>query len=226
MSGTTTTLAAENVLRLNLGWLDYLLVAIYFVFVLGIGFIARSQISTSLDFFLSGRRLPAWVTGLAFISANLGAIEVMGMSANGAQYGMPTAHYFWIGAVPAMLFLGVVMMPFYYGSKVRSVPEFMLRRFGPGTHLVNGISFAVAQILIAGINLYALATVVNLLLGWPLWLSIVVAAAIVLAYTTLGGLSAAIYNEVMQFFVILALLIPLTIVGLIRVGGWSGLVDK
>src|SRR5258708_6553325 len=123
MTTTTTTLAAENVLRLNLGWLDYVLIAIYFVFVLGIGFIARSQISTSLDFFLSGRRLPAWVTGLAFISANLGAIEIMGMAANGAEVGISTMHYYWIGAVPAMLFLGVVMIPFYYGSNVRSVSD-------------------------------------------------------------------------------------------------------
>src|SRR3954463_10227175 len=226
MTGTTTTLAAENVLRLNLGWLDYVLVAIYFVFVLGIGFIARSQISTSLDFFLSGRRLPAWVTGLAFISANLGAVEIMGMSANGAQVGLSTMHYYWIGAIPAMLFLGVVMMPFYYGSKVRSVPEFMRRRFGPGAHLVNAISFATAQVLIAGVNLFLLATVINALLGWPRWISLIVAALVVLSYITLGGLSAAIYNEVLQFFVILAALVPLTIFGLIRVGGWNGLKGK
>jgi SSS family solute:Na+ symporter len=226
MTTTTTTLAAENVLRLNLGWLDYVLIAIYFVFVLGIGFIARSQISTSLDFFLSGRRLPAWVTGLAFISANLGAIEIMGMAANGAEVGISTMHYYWIGAVPAMLFLGVVMMPFYYGSKVRSVPEFMRRRFGPGAHLVNAISFAIAQVLIAGVNLFLLATVINALVGWPRWLSLIVAAAVVLSYITLGGLSAAIYNEVLQFFVILAALIPLTVFGLIRVGGWNGLKDK
>src|SRR6201991_3372669 len=172
MTGTTTTLAAENVLRLNLGWLDYVLVAIYFVFVLGIGFIARSQISTSLDFFLSGRRLPAWVTGLAFISANLGAVEIMGMSANGAQVGLSTMHYYWIGAIPAMLFLGVVMMPFYYGSKVRSVPEFMRRRFGTGAHLVNSISFAVAQLLIAGINLYLLGSIIQALLGWNLTIAL------------------------------------------------------
>ncbi|GAC1407734.1 MAG: sodium:solute symporter family protein [Mycobacterium sp.] len=226
MSGTTTILASENVLRLNLGWLDYVLVAIYFVFVLGIGFIARSQISTSLDFFLSGRRLPAWVTGLAFISANLGAVEIMGMSANAAQVGLSTMHYYWIGAIPAMLFLGVVMMPFYYGSKVRSVPEFMRRRFGPGAHLVNAISFAIAQVLIAGVNLFLLATVINALLGWPRWVSLIVAAVVVLSYITLGGLSAAIYNEVLQFFVILAALVPLTVFGLIRVGGWSGLRDK
>jgi solute:Na+ symporter, SSS family len=215
-----------TVLRLNLGWLDYLLVAIYFVFVLGIGFIARSQISSSLDFFLSGRRLPAWVTGLAFISANLGAVEIMGMAANGAEVGLSTMHYYWIGAVPAMLFLGVVMMPFYYGSKVRSVPEFMRRRFGTGAHLVNAISFATAQVLIAGVNLFLLATVINALVGWPRWVSLIIAAIVVLSYITLGGLSAAIYNEVLQFFVILAALIPLTVFGLIRIGGWDGLKDK
>jgi SSS family solute:Na+ symporter len=217
-------LAAD--LRLDANAVDYVLLAIYFVLVLGIGYMARRHVSTSIDFFLSGRSLPAWVTGLAFISANLGAIEVMGMSANGAEYGMPTAHYFWIGAVPAMLFLGVVMMPFYYGSKVRSVPEFMRRRFGKPAHLVNGISFAVAQVLIAGANLFLLASVVNLLLGWPIWVSVIVAAAIVLSYTALGGLSAAIYNEVLQFVVIVAALLPLTIVGLYKVGGWQGLVDK
>ncbi|MGH3622805.1 MAG: sodium:solute symporter family transporter, partial [Sciscionella sp.] len=213
-------------LRLDAGPVDYVLVAVYFVLVLGIGLLARRSISSSLDFFLSGRAMPAWVTGLAFISANLGAVEIFGMTANGAQYGVPTVHYYWIGAIPAMVFLGLVMMPFYYGSKVRSVPEFMLRRFGPFAHLVNGLSFAVAQVLIAGVNLFALSTVVNALLGWPEWVSIIVAAAVVLAYTTLGGLSAAIYNEVMQFFVILVLLIPLTIVGLYKVGGWDGLVSR
>ncbi|SIR68598.1 sodium:solute symporter family protein [Williamsia sterculiae] len=223
---TTTTLAADNVLRLNAGALDYVLIAIYFVFVLGIGYIARTQISSSLDFFLSGRRLPAWVTGIAFVSANLGAVEIMGMAANGAQIGLATMHYYWIGAVPAMLFLGVVMMPFYYGSKVRSVPEFMRRRFGTGAHLVNAISFAVAQVLIAGVNLFLLSTVINVLLGWEKWVSLIVAAAIVLTYTALGGLSAAIYNEVLQFFVILAALVPLTVFGLIKVGGWSGLKEK
>src|SRR5438067_923320 len=217
---------ADANLRLDASAIDYIELAFYFVLVLGIGYLARRQVSTSLDFFLSGRSLPAWVTGLAFISANLGAVEVMGMSANGAQYGLPTAHYFWIGAIPAMLFLGVVMMPFYYGSKVRSVPEFMRRRFGKPAHLVNGISFATAQVLIAGANLYLLANVVNLLLGWPLWVSIIIAAVIVLTYTGLGGLSAAIYNEVLQFFVIVGALLPLTIVGLYKVGGWQGLLDK
>jgi solute:Na+ symporter, SSS family len=219
-------LALESILRLDATAIDYIIIATYFVFVLGIGYLAKRAVSNSLDFFLSGRSLPAWVTGLAFISANLGAIEIMGMSANGAQYGMPTVHYFWIGAVPAMLFLGVVMMPFYYGSKVRSVPEFMLRRFGKPAHLVNAISFAVAQVLIAGVNLFLLATIVNVLLGWPIWVSVIAAAAIVLSYITLGGLSAAIYNEVLQFFVIVAALLPLTLVGLHKVGGWEGLVDK
>ena len=136
------------------------------------------------------------MTGLAFIAANLGAIEIIGMSANGAQYGMPTMHYFWIGAVPAMLFLGVVMMPFYYGSKVRSVPEFMLRRFGKAAHLVNGISFALAQILIAGANLYLLALVINLLLGWPIWVSVILAAVI----TELEGVEVVVPSTVERFF--------------------------
>jgi SSS family solute:Na+ symporter len=219
-------LAADDTLRLDANAVDYTLVVAYFAVVLLIGFAARRRVSDSLDFFLSGRSLPAWVTGLAFISANLGAVEIIGMSANGAQFGMATFHYFWIGAVPAMLFLGVVMMPFYYGSKVRSVPEFMRRRFGTGAHLVNALSFALAQVLIAGINLYLLANVVNALLGWPLWLALILAAAIVLSYITLGGLSAAIYNEVLQFFVIVAALLPLTLIGLHRVGGIGGLVDK
>ncbi len=213
-------------LRLDTNWVDYVVIGLYFVFVLGIGVMARRAVSNSLDFFLSGRSLPAWVTGLAFISANLGAVEIIGMSANGAKYGIPTVHYFWIGAVPAMLFLAVVMMPFYYGSKVRSVPEFMLRRFGPTAHLVNASSFAVAQLLIAGVNLYLLAKIVEIILGWQLWISLIVAAVVVLTYTTLGGLSAAIYNEVLQFFVIVAALTPLTIVGLHRVGGYDGLKDR
>jgi SSS family solute:Na+ symporter len=147
------------------------------------------------------------------------------MAANGAQYGLLTLHYYWIGAVPAMVFLGIVMMPFYYGSQVRSVPEFLRLRFNRPTHLFNAISFAVAQVLIAGVNLYALALVLDALLGWPLWVSIVIGAAIVLTYIGIGGLSSAIYNEVLQFFVILAGLIPITIVGLVKVGGVHGLKD-
>ncbi|GAA2715711.1 sodium:solute symporter family protein [Actinoplanes palleronii] len=213
-------------LRLDVDFVDYLILAIYFITVLGVGFAARRAIRSSSDFFLSGRSMPAWVTGLAFVSANLGALEIIGMAANGAQYGLMTLHYYWVGAVPAMVFLGIVMMPFYYGSKVHSVPEFLRRRFNRPTHLFNALSFAVAQVLIAGVNLYALALILQALLGWPLWLSIVIGAAIVLSYITLGGLSSAIYNEVLQFFVILAGLIPITVIGLVKVGGWNGLVEK
>ena len=213
-------------LRLDVNFVDYLILAIYFVFVLGIGFAAKRYIKTSLDYFLSGRSLPAWITGLAFISANLGALEILGMAANGAQFGVYTVHYYWVGAIPAMIFLGLVMMPFYYGSKVRSVPEYLRLRFNKPTHVFNALSFALATVLIAGVNLYALALVLKLLLGWPILLGIVVAAAIVLVYITLGGLSSAIYNEVLQFFIILAALIPLTIIGLIDVGGWDGLKDR
>ncbi|MFK4493660.1 sodium:solute symporter family protein [Dermacoccus sp. GAS27A] len=216
----------SSALRLDAGPVDYVLIALYFVFVLGIGLLARRQVSSSIDFFMSGRSLPAWVTGLAFISANLGAVEIMGMSASGAKMGMPTFHYYWIGAIPAMLFLAIVMMPFYYGSGVRSVPEFMKRRFGTGAHLVNAISFALAQVLIAGVNLFLLAKIVNMLLGWDMTVSTIVAAVIVLSYITLGGLSAAIYNEVLQFFVIVAALLPLTLAALHKVGGWDGLQAK
>jgi len=212
-----------NALRLTLNPLDYGILIVYFTIVIAIGFLARRAIGTSEDFLLAGRSLPAWVTGLAFISANLGAIEILGMAANGAQYGWSTVHFYWIGAVPAMVFLGVVMMPFYYGSRVRSVPEYLLRRFNAPTHLFNAITFAVATVLTAGVNLYALALILESLLGWPLWVSIIVAAVFVLTYITLGGLSGAIYNEVLQFFVILAGLIPIVIVGLAHVGGWSGL---
>ncbi|MFF5759423.1 sodium:solute symporter family protein [Streptomyces longwoodensis] len=217
-------LAAE--LRLPTNALDYTILAIYFVVVLGIGFAARRSVKTSLDFFLSGRSLPAWITGLAFISANLAATEILGMAANSAQYGAYTVHWYWIGAIPAMVFLGLVMMPFYYGSKVRSVPEMLLLRFDKWAHLLSSALFAFAAILIAGVNLYALAIVVEALLGWPQWVAIVVAGAFVLGYITLGGLSSAIYNEVLQFFVILAALIPLVVLGLKKVGGWGGLTDK
>ena len=213
-------------LRLNTNFVDYAILAGYFAVVLGVGFAAKRYIKSSLDYFLSGRSLPAWITGLAFISANLGALEVIGMSANGAQYGVATVNYYWIGAIPAMVFLGLVMMPFYYGSKIRSVPEFLRLRFNDSAHKFNSWTFALAAVLIAGVNLYALALVINALIGWPIWVSIAVSAAFVLAYITLGGLSGAIYNEVLQFFVIIAGLVPLVIIGLHNVGGWSGLQDK
>ncbi len=217
---------AAATLKLSLSPLDLTLIVIYFVFVIGIGFALRRLITTSTDFFLSGRSLPAWITGIAFISANLGAIEILGMSASGAQYGISIVHYYWIGAVPAMVFLGIVMMPFYYGSRVRSVPEYLLRRYDNKTHLVNAIIFVVASVLIAGVNLYALAAVLRALLGIPLAVAIVVAALFVLSYILLGGLSSAIYNEVMQFFVILAGLVPVVIVALKETGGIGGLFAK
>ncbi len=220
------SLAASGGLTLSLSGLDIALIAIYFIFVIGIGFALRRLVQTSTDFFLSGRSLPAWITGIAFISANLGAIEILGMSASGAQYGISIVHYYWIGAVPAMVFLGIVMMPFYYGSRVRSVPEYLLRRYDQKTHLVNAIIFVLSSVLIAGVNLFALASVLDALLGIPLAVAIVVSALFVLSYILLGGLSSAIYNEVMQFFVICAGLVPVVIVALKETGGISGLFAK
>jgi SSS family solute:Na+ symporter len=200
--------------------------AVYFVVVLGIGFIARLFIKTDVDFFLSGRSLPAWITGLAFIAANLGALEILGQSANGAQYGVPAVHYYWIGAVPAMIFLGLVMMPFYYGAKVRSVPEYLRLRFGKPAHAFNAVTFAIATVLISGVNLFALALVIHLLIGWSVTTAILVSAALVLIYITLGGLTSAIYNEVLQFFVVVGSLLPLTLVALHAVGGVHGLTER
>src|SRR5437764_9596718 len=213
-------------LRLNPSALDYAILAVYFLVVLGIGFVARLTIKTDVDFFLSGRRLPAWITGLAFIAANLGALEILGQAANGAQYGVAAVHYYWIGAVPAMSFLGIVLMPFYYGAKVRSVPEYLRLRFNEATHAFNASTFAIATVLISGVNLFALALIIHLMIGWSVAVAILVAAAIVLVYITLGGLTSAIYNEVLQFFVIVASLLPLTIVALHSVGGVNGLKDR
>ena len=213
-------------LTLHPSMVDYVILAIYFVVVLGIGFVARLSIKTDLDFFLSGRSLPAWITGLAFIAANLGALEILGQAANGAQYGIPAVHYYWLGAVPAMIFLGIVMMPFYYGAKVRSVPEYLRLRFNDATHAFNAGTFAVATVLISGVNLFALALIIHLMLGWSITVAILAAAALVLVYITLGGLTSAIYNEVLQFFIIVAALLPLTLVALHSIGGWGGLENK
>jgi SSS family solute:Na+ symporter len=210
-------------LKLNPAAIDYVILAIYFVVVLGIGFVARLSIKTDVDFFLSGRSLPAWITGLAFMAANLGALEILGQSANGAQYGVAAVHYYWIGAVPAMIFLGIVMMPFYYGAKVRSVPEYLRLRFGDAAHAFNATTFAIATVLLSGVNLYALALILHLMIGWSIPLAILVAAAVVLVYVGLGGLTSAIYNEVLQFFVIVASLLPLTIVALHSIGGIDGI---
>lgn len=209
-----------------IGLIDYAIIAIYFVFVIGVGFVLKKNMVSSEDFFLSGHRIPSWITGLAFLSANLGAIEVMGMAANAAQYGIMTAHFYWLGAIPAMVFLAIFMMPFYYGSKVRSVPEYLKMRFNEPTRAFNAVSFAIMTVLMSGINLYAMALVFKLLLNWSMDASIMAAAAVVLAYTIMGGLTSSIYNEVLQFFLIIFGLLPISIIGLMRVGGWSGLVAK
>src|SRR3989441_1172517 len=169
---------------------------LYFAFVLGIGVLLRRSVRTSEDFFLSGRAIPAWVTGLGFLSANLGAREVIGMGASGAKYGIATSHFYWIGAIPAMVFIGLFMMPFYYGSRARSVPEYLKLRFDEKTRGLNAISFATMTVFSSRISLYAMGKLLNLLLGWSFDLSILVAGGIVLAYIFLGGLTSAIYNEI------------------------------
>lgn len=209
---------------MQVGFIDYAIIGIYFVFVLGIGFALKKQMVHSEDFFLSGRSIPSWITGLAFLSANLGAIEVMGMAANGAEYGIMTAHFYWVGAIPAMLFLAIFMMPFYYGSRVRSVPEYLKLRFNEPTRAFNAVSFALMTVLMSGINMYAMALVFKLLLNWSMTASILVSAGVVLSYTLLGGLTSSIYNEVLQFFLIVFGLLPVTVIGLANIGGWSGLV--
>ncbi|MBS1999947.1 MAG: sodium:solute symporter family protein [Cyanobacteria bacterium SZAS LIN-5] len=210
----------------SIGPIDYAIIGIYFVFVIGVGVLLKKRMVSSEDFFLAGHRIPSWVTGLAFLSANLGAIEVMGMAANAAQYGIMTAHFYWLGAIPAMVFLAIFMMPFYYGSKVRSVPEYLKMRFNEATRALNAISFAVMTVLMSGINLYAMALVFQLLLGWNMTASILVSALVVLAYTALGGLTSSIYNEVLQFFLIVFGLLPVSIIGLMQFDGWNGLVSK
>jgi len=210
----------------HLTTIDYLLMLVYFAVVLVVGWTLRRSTKTSTDFFLSGRSIPSWVAGLAFISANLGAQEVIGMGASGAKYGIATAHFYWIGAIPAMVFVGLFMMPFYYGSRARSVPEYLKLRFDEKTRSLNAISFAVMTIMSSGISMYAMGKLFNLLLGWSFDASMIVAALIVLAYIFLGGLTSAIYNEVLQFFLIVFGFAPLVFLGLRSAGGWTGLKTK
>lgn len=210
----------------NLSWVDYSIILIYFSFVLGVGWALKKYMKDAAAFLEAGRSLPAWVTGLAFISANLGALEVIGMAASGAKYGWATVHFYWIGAIPAMIFLAIFMMPFYYGSKARSVPEYLKLRFDEKTRGFNAFSFAIMTIFASGISMYALALLMETLLGWNFHMSLILSASIVLVYTYLGGLSSAIYNEVLQFFLIVIGFLPLVIIGMIHVGGWDGLVEK
>jgi solute:Na+ symporter, SSS family len=221
---------------LQLTFVDWLIMLLYFVFVLGIGFALKRYMKTSKDFFQAGRALPAWICGLAFISANLGAQEVIGMGASGAKYGLETCHFYGIGAIPAMVFVGIFMMPFYYGSKARSVPEFLRLRFDEKTRALNACSFAVMTVFSSGISMYAMARLIQALhvfdglfhaLGWApggiFTFSIILSAIIVLLYIFLGGLTSAIYNEVLQFFLIIAGFLPLVLLGLKNLGGWKGL---
>ena len=212
--------------QIQLGAIDYAILIVYFVFVLGIGWALRRFVRSSEDFFLSGRSIPTWIAGLAFLSANLGAQEVIGMAASGAKYGMMTSHFYWIGAIPAMVFVGLFMMPFYYGSRARSVPEYLRLRFDEKTRGFNAITFAGMTVLSSGISMYALAKLLELVLGWNFHASVLVSAAIVLAYIFLGGLTSAIYNEVLQFFLIVLGFLPLVLLGFSDLGGWSGLTAK
>ena len=205
---------------------DYAVMAVYFAVVLGIGWALRRMMRTSTDFFLSGRSLPPWVTGLAFLSANLGAQEVIGMGASGAKYGIATSHFYWVGAIPAMVFVGLFMMPFYYGSRARSVPEYLKLRFDEKTRTLNAVSFAAMTVFSSGVSMYAMGKLLNLLLGWDFDTSVLAAAGVVLAYVLLGGLTSAIYNEVLQFFMIVFGFAPLVWIGLRSVGGWDGLTAR
>lgn len=211
---------------ISLSFPDLLIISVYFVMVLGIGFYLKRFANTSSDFFLAGREMSAWVAGLSFLSANLGALELMGWSAASYQYGILAAHFYWIAAFPAMVFLGLVMMPFYYISRTHSVPGYLQLRYGEATRALSGISFALMTVLMSGINMYAMALVMKVVLGWNIHFSIWVSSLTVAAYVTLGGLFSAIFNEVLQFFLIWLGVLVVPILGMIEVGGWSALVAK
>ncbi len=211
---------------MNLAFVDYFILALYFLFVIGIGWKLRGQSATATEFLTSGRSMPVWITSLAFLAANLGAQEVIGMCASGAKYGIMTSHFYWIGAIPAMLFVGVFMMPFYYGSKARSVPEYLRMRFDEKTRGLNAITFAVMTIFSSGISMYALGILLQTVLGWSFTASVLLSAGIVLLYTYMGGLRSAIYNEVLQFFLIVIGFSPLAIMSLYKAGGWSGIQQR
>src|ERR1035441_3876334 len=211
---------------ITLGGWDISLIAIYFVAVLAIGFYLKGKSGTGEDFFLAGREMTAWIAGLSFLSANLGSLELMGWAAAAYQYGILATHWYWIGAIPAMLFLGIVMMPFYYISKTHSVPGYLRLRYGESSRALSSVCFAFMTVLMSGINMYAMALVLKVVLGWDIYFSIWVSSITVAIYVALGGLRSAIFNEVLQFFLIWlgALLVP--ILGLMETGGWSGLKAK
>ena len=208
---------------IQLQWIDYTILVAYVAFVIGIGWTLARYMKTSADFLTSARSIPTWVTGLAFISANLGALELVGMAASGAKYGISTAHFYWVGAIPAMIFLAVFMMPFYYGSKARSVPEYLKMRFDERVRALNSVAFAVMTIFASGISMNALAKLLNQLLGWDYNFALFVCSGVVLLYVLKGGLTSAIYTEVLQFFMIVLGFAPVVYLGLKDVGGWGAM---
>src|SRR6202008_1276400 len=210
----------------HLSAVDVVIVVFYFALVLAIGFYLRGRANTGEDFFMAGREMTAWVAGLSFLSANLGALELMGWAGSAYQYGILATHWYWIGAIPAMLFLALVMMPFYHICKTHSVPGYLKLRFGDGAQAVSAVSFAFMTVLMSGINMYAMAVVMRVVLGWNITFSILISSITVMIYVALGGLRSAIFNEVLQFFLIWAGALLIPILGLIEAGGWHGLQAK
>lgn len=208
---------------IQLQWIDYTILIAYVGFVIGIGWMLSRYMKTSADFLTSARSIPTWVTGLAFISANLGALELVGMAASGAKYGISTSHFYWLGAIPAMIFLAVFMMPFYYGSKARSVPEYLKMRFDERVRALNSVAFAVMTVFASGISMNALAKLLNQLLGWNYDFALWICSGVVLLYVLKGGLTSAIYTEVLQFFMIVLGFAPVVYLGLKDVGGWQAM---
>jgi SSS family solute:Na+ symporter len=211
---------------MSLSTVDLVIIALYFVAVIGIGFYLKRYTKTGEDFFLAGREMTAWIAGLSFLAANLGSLELMGWAASSYQYGILAAHWYWIGAIPAMLFLGLVMMPFYYISKTHSVPGYLKLRFGEPARALSAISFGLMTVLMSGINMFAMAKVMNVVLGWDMDVSIWVSSVTVAAYVFLGGLLSAIFNEVLQFVLIWLGALLIAVIGLIEAGGWNGVVAR
>ncbi len=211
---------------LHLSGVDLAIIILYFLTVLGIGFYLKNYTKTGEDFFLAGREMTAWIAGLSFVAANLGSLELMGWAGSAYQYGILAAHWYWIGAVPAMIFLGIVMIPFYYISRTHSVPGYLQLRFGEGARALSAISFGFMTVLMSGINMYSMAIVMKVVLGWDITTSIWVSSLTVALYVTLGGLLSAIFNEVLQFVLIWLGALLIAVIGLIEAGGWNGMVAR
>ena len=210
----------------SLSAIDVVIIALYFLMVLGIGYYLKNFTKTGEEFFMAGRDMSSWIAGLSFVAANLGALELMGWAGSAYQYGILAAHWYWIGAIPAMLFLGIVMMPFYYISKTHSVPGYLKLRFGEDSRLLAAVSFGFMTVLMSGINMFSMAKVMQIVLGWDLNFSIWVSSLTVAGYVFFGGLLSAIFNEVLQFFLIWLGALVVTILGLYETGGWSGVVHR